>query len=235
MKSRLSGINPTAAVRRHSISGRALHTLVADPYRPGSLAQRSRARRFQTMLGAYPDLAQFSVLDLGGRPEFWRAEEVHPRRVVTVNTEHLVAEEPWIEHWIGDACRLSADLACERFDLVMSNSLIEHVGGHRQRQLLADQIYRMDSHYWVQTPYRYFPIEPHYVFPLAQFLPPSGRTAIARHWPISGVRTASMADDLEAVLSIELLGARELRLYFPDCRLIRERILGLTKSIIAIR
>ncbi len=37
---------------------------------------------------------------------------------------------------------------------------------------------------WVQTPYRYFPIEPHWIFPGFQFLPLSARTEISRRWPL---------------------------------------------------
>jgi len=67
-------------------------------------------------------------------------------------------------------------------------------------------------HYWVQTPYRYFPIEPHLVFPLFQFLPLRAKVAVAERWA-PGNYTKYKDDRGEMVrhmLDIELLTTTEL-------------------------
>lgn len=62
------------------------------------------------------------------------------------------------------------------FDLVYSNSVIEHVGGHARSCDFAGMVKTLARRHWgVQTPYRYFSIEPHWLFPGLQFLPQSAR------------------------------------------------------------
>jgi hypothetical protein len=87
----------------------------------------------------------------------------------------------------------------------------------------------------VQTPYRYFPIEPHWLFPGMQFLPLRVRWSIAPRWPLGHTRGWSRSQALDEVMSTELIGATEMRAYFPDGILYWERFLGLRKSIIVIR
>ena len=100
--------------------------------------------------------------------------------------------------------------------------MIEHVGGYTDQQRMAGEIRRVGRRYFVQTPNRYFPIEPHFLFPGFQFLPESARR---RLWRLGMPRTPYEA--------IELLDAAELRELFPDAVILRERAAGLTKSLIA--
>ena len=70
------------------------------------------------------------VLDLGGRPATWTQGVVHPGRVVCVNVESgNESGTEWCVCVSGDACKFSPELLDEHFDLVYSNSVIEHVGG----------------------------------------------------------------------------------------------------------
>jgi hypothetical protein len=85
---------------------------------------------------------------------------------------------PWVQAISGDACDAREPVGGDEFDLVFSNSLIEHLGGHMQRRRFADVVRAMAPRYSVQTPYRYFPVEPHWVLPGMQFLPLSVRSWI---------------------------------------------------------
>ncbi|HEU5267140.1 MAG TPA: hypothetical protein VFU35_10595, partial [Jatrophihabitans sp.] len=120
------------------------------------------------------------------------------------------------------------------FDIVFSNSLLEHVGGHERRRRLAELVTASAPRYWVQTPYRYFPVEPHFVVPGMQFLPLGARAAIAERWH-AGPRRLARADALTMVEWIELIGIRQLRSYFPQADIEIERLAGLPKSIIAVK
>jgi methyltransferase family protein len=106
------------------------------------------------------------------------------------------------------------------FDIAYSNSLVEHLHpGDRDR--FAAEIRRVARRYWVQTPNRFFPVEPHVLLPGFQFLPEPARR---RLWRLG------MRGQYE---QIELLGAAELRRLFPDAVIVRESFAGMTKSLIA--
>jgi SAM-dependent methyltransferase len=108
------------------------------------------------------------------------------------------------------------------FEIAFSNSVIEHIVDAADRARYAAEVRRVGRRYFVQTPNRGFPVEPHALLPLVHLLPPSlGR----RLWRF-GVST----DPYE---SARLLGARELRRLFPDAAIVRERVGPLTKSLVA--
>jgi hypothetical protein len=136
----------------------------------------------------------------------------------------------------GDARDLSRFRDGE-FDVVHCNSVLEHVGGWDDQRRAAAEIRRVGRKYFVQVPNRHFPIEPHFLFPCAQFLPEPGRRFVARHWPWSASRMSGMA--AEAVVAdlvpIRLPDESEMRRLFPDGRLWRERLMGLTKSLVMHR
>ncbi|MEI6506629.1 MAG: methyltransferase type 11, partial [Planctomycetota bacterium] len=121
------------------------------------------------------------------------------------------------------------------FDLVFSNSLIEHVGGHASRLELAEAVRDLAPRHWVQTPYRYFPLEPHWLFPGMQFMPAAARVQIAAHWPLSHTKPESVQAARRDVLWTELLSTTEMRDLFPESILLHERVAGLTKSLIAVK
>ncbi|MFG2824444.1 class I SAM-dependent methyltransferase [Kitasatospora sp. NPDC048365] len=214
-----------------------LRTMIADPSRPGSLAHAARARRWSELLRCFPDLADMRVLDLGGTPSSWQFAPVRPAHVVTVNLDPRTALDtaPGLTALVADACDLPGSLAAERFDLVYSNSLVEHVGGHSRRQRFAEAVRTRADHHWVQTPYRYFPIEPHWVFPGMQYLPFRTRVAISQRWPYGHIRSGDHAQAVADVAEVELLSVTEMRSYFPGSRLWFERFAGLPKSLVATR
>lgn len=203
---------------------------------PGSVGSRIRRRRWQLVLDSFPSLADMTVLDLGGTSESWLTAPVRPAHVTLVNLDRQVVQpDTAITAVQGDACAVPDDLRGQRFDLVFSNSLIEHVGGHARRQAMAEVVSELSDRHWVQTPYRYFPLEPHWMFPLYQFLPVSARAWIVRHWRISGWVPSDHEESVEFAMGIELLTGAEMRHYFPGSELLSERFLGVTKSIIALK
>jgi hypothetical protein len=183
----------------------------------------------------FPHMETMAVLDVGGTAAAWRLAPVRPARLVLMNVEPP-GTLAGAEMVIADACDPPERLRRERFDLVYSNSVIEHVGGHWRRQAFADAVRSLADHHWIQTPYRYFPIEPHYAGPLFQFLPLGARGRLVARWPIGSLATVTdVATCLSQAQNTELLSRTEMRHYFPDSALLSERVLGLTKSLIAVR
>ena len=206
-----------------------------DPARSGSLAARAREQRWRMLHERFPDLEAMSVVDLGGTADAWQLAPSRPARLVLLNIEErgVVGDA---ESVIGDACDPPDRVRRDHFDLVFSNSLVEHLGGHWRRERFAEVVRTLAEHYWVQTPYRYFPLEPHYVGPLFQFLPLAVRGRLIASWPIGSLATAK---DPEICLALaqqtELLSRTEMHGYFPDSVLLSERVFGMTKSLIAVR
>jgi hypothetical protein len=214
----------------------------ADTRDAGSLAsriRRARAAPFLEMVQAGADGGPVSLLDVGGTAHFWRTiwhEKCQGIDITLLNVDHQ--PEPGdlpIRSTTGDA-RSMPQFADGQFHFRFSNSVIEHVGSIADQKRAADEIRRVAKAYWVQTPYRYFPVEPHYhVVGWAQ-LPVWLRTALHRRMDLGWVRAEP--DYLRARVDVEscrLLSMREFRLLFPDGEIRRERIAGLTKSLIAVR
>jgi hypothetical protein len=208
---------------------------IIDPSRTGSLAAWVRKRRWDMFVSRFPDVAKMSVLDLGGTAGAWRLVPTRPARLVLLNTEPP-GELSGAEIAIGDACDPPEWVRRQHFDLAFSNSVLEHVGGHWRRQAFADVVRSVAGHYWVQTPYRYFPLEPHYVGPFFQFVPLPIRGRLVARWPIGSLATVKdPAVCVGQAQQIELIGRTELRSYFPDAAVLSERVLGATKSLVAVR
>jgi hypothetical protein len=209
---------------------------VTDGARPGSLSGRARASRWSEFTARFPDLSAMRVLDLGGVPAQWTSRPDRPAAVVVLNLEMSTDPAPsWLRAVRGDACDLPGELRGERFDLVFSNSVLEHVGGHARRAAFADTVRAAAPHHWVQTPYRYFPVEPHWLLPGFQFLPVPARAELSRRWPYGHIRSADRAAALADVTSVELIGRTELAGYFPGSEIWAERFGGLVKSLVAVR
>jgi hypothetical protein len=217
-------------------AGRARSLLVDSP---SSLGARTRAARWRLFAELFPDIERLRVIDLGGTVEAWRRAPVTPAHVTVLNLlEPGDSADPRLVPVTGDACAAREVLeragAETRYDLVFSNSLLEHVGGHAQRSALAREAHALADRHWVQTPYRYFPVEPHWLFPGLQFLPLAARSKVAARWPLAHSRPDDPATAMSEVQWTELVGVAELRAYFPTSQVHRERVAGLTKSITAV-
>jgi len=210
---------------------RRITDALASPGNPHSFSARARARRWQEFLRRFPDLAKLKVLDLGGTPDYWRNASPRPLTVTLVNTDaSLTADEDWMRLLVADA---SLPPLTERFDLVVSNSLLEHIP-MSSRQDFADSVRRHGDRWWVQTPNRGFPLEPHWLFPFFQFLPVNLRILLTRRWPLGHRHARSTHEAALLVEEVNLVGRNELRRYFPESEIWVERAAGLPKSIVAI-
>lgn len=217
-----------------SVREALMRALIQDD-NPSSLAAKARRRRWQLFASYFPDFPDFHVLDLGGRPEFWRQMDKPPASVTVVNLEDTTANEAWITTVRGDACNPPREVQSRQFDLIFSNSLIEHLGGIANRQRCSDFIRGAADRYWVQTPYRYFPLEPHWVFPGFQFLPLSVRTSVTQRWPLGHMQRQDRAQAVAEASWVELVSITEMHTLYPDGEILFERFAGLVKSLIAVR
>jgi len=115
----------------------------------------------------------------------------------------------------------------QSFPIVFSNSVIEHVPKVLQ-PAFAREIRRVGDRYFVQTPNRWFPVEPHYQMPFVHFLPERALRALNKRFTMGWRKKGEWYETT-------LLSAADLRRLFPDGTIHRERVLGMTKSLMAVR
>jgi hypothetical protein len=203
---------------------------------PHSLARQMRRKRFQIFLDLIADLPRpVRLVDLGGTEHFWETMEFTDSQDIDVTLVNLYRDEtrrPNFRSVIGDARHLE-NFSDAEFDVVFSNSLIEHVGTWQDQQQAAAAMLRIGKRHFIQTPYLHFPIEPHYLVPFFQYLPLSIQEWIALHWKKSNVYTPDRAHALEIVRGIRLLNLIEMIQLFPHSTIYREKWGGLVKSLVA--
>ena len=213
---------------------------------PRSLGMRLRARRLKPFLdmvdAVHRRTGACRVLDVGGRRNYWAVApdgflQARNCTVVLSNLELAHEDQPvdaTFTHAVEDACAL--DRPDGAFDLVHSNSVIEHVGGWGRMQAFAREVRRVATGYFVQTPDYWFPLEPHFGFPFfAQMPRPLQRGLVMRRNMGFIPRAATRAEAEAALDGTRLLDGGQMRELFPDGELTHERVLGLSKSLIAIR
>ncbi len=230
--------------------------IVADNTNPKSIASRLRARRFNRFCQLLEATgSQVRIVDVGGSAGFWRSIDwmkfanqtagggVKRFEITVVNIStpaevsgdwQEVCSERNIEVVLrerhGDACSL-VDYSDDEFDVAFSNSVIEHVGDRARQKAMADEIVRVAERVYLQTPCRWFPIEPHFLFPFFQFLPRSVRIGMLRRRRLGWMH--QQPDPVvagEVVDSIRLLGRSQLRDMFPGAQIKREMLGPFVKS-----
>jgi SAM-dependent methyltransferase len=203
------------ASQRESVYGEArqgVRTRVAERF-----ARRARERRADLFRRLVDPRPGERIVDVGCG-EIGLAAHQSGNEITGVD---LVDRPGYPGHFVRADAR-DLPFADGEFDIAHSNSLIEHVGDRRDRERVAAELRRVGRRYFVQTPNRGFPVEPHSLLPLVHWLP---RRVGRRLWRF-GVSDDHFEDTW-------LLGARELQELFPDAVIVRERFGPLTKSLIA--
>lgn len=180
---------------------------------------------------------QTRVLDVGGYPWAWNGFRTSSK--ITILNVHSVDYPPQpgdvlFEYVVGDGTRL--DYPDGAFDVVFSNSVIEHLGTIENQEAFARECRRVGRNLWIQTPARSFFIEPHLLTPFIHFLPRSWQQLLLRNFTVWGLITRPSANQVsDWMAEVRLLDRAEFSSLFPDCEILAERFLGMTKSYIALR
>ncbi|MEX0409726.1 SAM-dependent methyltransferase [Aquibium sp. LZ166] len=219
----------------------------ADPYRnTNSLEFGFRAKRFrhvqrliETILS---ERGTADILDLGGTETYWKIGEDfikanrHRLRFTIVNTEDQEIEQRDVFGFHKDSATNPSLFEGRRFDLVHSNSVIEHVGSWLDMVDFAENTRRLAPRYYMQTPNFWFPYEPHFRTAGFQYLPARVRERLIMRYSLGFFRRIGTIEEARDIIyHHHLLSTREIRKLFPDATVRHEKVAGLNKSIIAIR
>lgn len=147
-----------------------------------------------------------------------------------VNLEKEDSKHENIKYHKENVLELTTYFLC-KFDIIHSNSLIEHLSSFENQKKFADLILKSGVKYFIQTPNYYFPFEPHFLFPLFQFLPLKLQILLLKNFKLCWFnKCKTKADAVLLINSIRLLKRKELKQLFPNSKIYKEKLLFLVKS-----
>ena len=204
---------------------------------PKSLSQKFREKRFsffKTLLKNFPSEKPIEILDIGGTQSYWERmnfTESSKYNITLLNLDVTPVRFSNFSSIKGDACDLSL-FGDKHFDIVFSNSVIEHLYTTENQRKMAQEVRRVGKSYYIQTPNYYFPLEPHWLFPFFQFLPFNIRVFLTRNFNLGHYqKSKSRQEAVQRVNEVQLLTEKEMKLLFPEGTVYREYLLGLVKSV----
>lgn len=189
-------------------------------------AKRMRRRRMRVCERVMALDGGPRILDLGGKAAIW--DDVAGSLDITIvnlpGARHVAKPTHHrIRYVEGDACRVE-QFADGAFDVVFSNSVIEHVGPGPRIAEFANEVRRLGRSYWVQTPCQWFPIEAHCGMPFWWFYPEALRRHFLSRWRRKLPGWTKMIEETR------VLSRRQLEHLFPGAEAHVERFLGIPKS-----
>jgi ubiquinone/menaquinone biosynthesis C-methylase UbiE len=206
-----------------------LFQIFADNTNPNSYSSKLRQKRFNLFINTLQVSKQDKILDVGGSEATWLGTG-YEKNVTLLNINFGAKRFQDFNYIQGDACNMH-QIAPKQFDIVFSNSVIEHVGKSGAQLAFANEVERVSRKYWVQTPNKHFPIEPHFLFPFFQYFPIKLQLWIGLRWKFSHLKRNN--ENIPEELSrLKLLTKKELVKLFPQAKTLSESFWGLTKSLI---
>lgn len=208
----------------------------------GRLSRISRERKLRLFEEHMKPAGHEKVLDLGaqvsgdGRDvQFidwypWK-ENITAVNISQEHTDAIKKRYPMIDVKAADARRLP--WPDKYFDIVFSNAVIEHVGGETDQRQMASEIMRVGKRWFVTTPNRWYPFEFHMRLPFVTWLPRHGYLRFSKiiHYSSAAgkyIRGYAFGG------SLRLLDAGDLRKWFPQSRIIKQRVTFMAETLIVV-
>jgi hypothetical protein len=214
------------------------------------LSTNCRLRRGRLFLERLRPSAVDKILDLGGGRGGYMAQTLPFRGNITIadlDEENLkIAAETYGFDTLCLDGGETFPVPDGQYDVVFCSSVIEHVTGPKEitydledggqfaasaraaQANFAAEVRRISKRYFVQTPYKYFPLEQHSFLPFFVVLLP-------RRWQVRLMRFLAQRWIKPVYPDFRLLTIREMRALFPDAEIVLERYCGFVKSIVAIK
>lgn len=211
---------------------------ITNPNQKGSASHNFRSKRFEFFKSLLNKLHKpIKILDIGGTQAFWESLSFNEPdvEITLLNLEVQETTHSNFKSVKGDATNLS-EYADKSFDIVFSNSVIEHLFTKENQVLIANEVKRVGKNYFIQTPNYWFPIEPHWVFPCFQYLPFGMKVFLTNNFDLGHIKKVNNKKKaIEQVREIRLLTFKEMRQLFPDAEIYLEKFMGFNKSFVAYK
>lgn len=207
-----------------------------NPNSLGAKLRNKRQQEFEALFYArFNKTDSIKILDVGGTDYFWKNSSLPKEPNIEITLLNLTREEiniPRIKSVIGDATKMP-EFQDKSFDLVFSNSVIEHLYTWENQMKMAQEIQRVGKSFFIQTPNKYFPIEAHYAIPFAQFMPKWLMLPVLTKTRLSRLTKWEVADAQQYLDEILLVDEAGMKKLFPGASIYKERMMGLVKSLSA--
>jgi Methyltransferase domain len=200
-------------------------------YSSDSIVKAWRSQRMASFLDLVKPPKQARIVDLGGTSHMWQLFD-HDFHITLVNLPGSFSPTDQLKGFTfveGDATDLSRIFKYTSFDVVFSNSVIEHVGDEQKQAAFATEVYRLANAYWIQTPSDRCPIEPHTGMPYYWRLPKGVRDRLLHSWE------EKLPVWAEFIKETRVLSRQRMHQLFPDAKMYVERKFLFEKSYSAYR
>jgi 2-polyprenyl-3-methyl-5-hydroxy-6-metoxy-1,4-benzoquinol methylase len=204
---------------------------------PDSFVNSLRKKRFRRIREIIEELiaerGSVKVLDIGGEIAYWRnmGWQNNAATIYLLNldpVDYKEQQEGYIQVQ-GNALKLPYEMG--EFDLVFSNSVIEHVGSEANQKIFANEVRRISCNYIIQTPSFWFPLEPHSMIPFFQFIPHSIRAVLIMVFNINYFpKTKSYQEAIKVSKNTLMLTRSGFQKLFPEAAIEVEYLYGIPKS-----
>jgi ubiquinone/menaquinone biosynthesis C-methylase UbiE len=175
------------------------------------------------------------ILDVGGTAYNW--ELIGYKNEVVLLNLTLPRREDLPKNFslvVGDGTALQ--YGNKEYDILFSNSVIEHVGTLEKQRDFAHEVCRVGKRVWIQTPAKEFFFEPHYLTPFIHWLSKDLQKKLLRNFSVWGIITRPKQQDIDMVVEqTRLLSFSEMREIFHGCTIIKEKFLFMTKSYVVVK
>jgi ubiquinone/menaquinone biosynthesis C-methylase UbiE len=195
-----------------------------------------RKRRHRALCRLIDSLPRpVKTLDVGGTPFFWESVKSADRCDITIlnkESSDNAAEfkQSCFQNFrmiLGDACDMQ-EIPTKSYDLVICNSVIEHVGSWPAMTSAAKEVFRVGRHGWVQIPAFEFPLEPHLMLPFIHWIKKETQRTI-----VKSMIKNELYDKLNMISEINLVTRKQMHNLFPGVKLHTEWLFSLPKSHMA--
>ncbi len=217
--------------------------LFVDHTKKDSFVNRLRKNRFALLENRIKQLAsgkeEFHILDIGGDIAYWKNVEwnsgnchIHLLNLYKNSIEEK--DSTYFHNIVGNA--LSLPFQKGKFDLIFSNSVIEHVGSYENQKIFAEEVMRVCDKYIIQTPSFWFPLEPHSLIPLFQFIPHNLRALLIMAFNINYFpKKSNYREALTVSRSTLMFTKKRFQKLFPGAEIQVEKLFGIPKSYTVVK
>ncbi len=181
----------------------------------------SRERKYSLFTETMRPTKNDIILDVGCGPgTFLENKYPYKKNIIALDINKKFLKEvkkkyPEIKTKHGSAVKLP--FQDKSIDIIFSNAVIEHVGGAENYKQFAKEIQRVSKKWFITTPNKWFPFEPHFRVPCYQFVPKIIQRFLSRHIRVGRYPKGEWQD-------IHLLSTRQLCKLFSGSIVLKHKV-----------